>query len=56
MSWKFPYLVISRWNIERICADNEKEREEALKSFGMWTKFDEWEKQEKEKEKEKEND
>lgn len=50
MSWNFPYLVITRADVEKYTT--EEDREQVLKEFGMWTQFDEWEKQEREKEKE----
>lgn len=48
MSWNFPFLVITRSDVERYTT--EKDREQALKECGMWTQFDEDEKKEKEKE------
>lgn len=48
MSWNFPYLVITRADVEKYAT--EEDREQALKEFGMWTQFDEDEKKEKETE------
>lgn len=53
MSWNFPFIVITRADVEKYAA--EEDREQALKEFGMWTEFDEDEKDEKD-EKEKEKD
>ena len=47
MSWNFPFLVITRADVEKYTT--EEDREQVLKEFGMWIQFDEDEKKEKEK-------
>lgn len=39
MSWNFPFLVITRADVEKYAT--EEDREQVLKQFGMWTQFDE---------------